>query len=150
MECVTCGKQHNNPKFCNRSCSAKWTNVNYPKRQKIRLSKNCELCGVTIDSRSKRCIKCCGFLGDMTLSEAIYEKHHKSSAFALVRTRARAIAKKLGLDKCSKCGYNKHVEIAHIKAISTFDTNTLISVINSEENLMALCPNCHWEFDNPQ
>ena len=86
----------------------------------------------------------------MTLKEAIYEKHHKSSAFALVRTRARAIAKKLGLDKCSNCGYDKHVEIAHIKAISTFDNSTLISVINSKENLMALCPNCHWELDNPK
>jgi len=27
---------------------------------------------------------------DMTLAEAIYEKHHRSSAYALVRSRARA------------------------------------------------------------
>jgi hypothetical protein len=148
MECVTCGKSHNNAKFCSRSCSAKWTNVQYPKRQKIRFPKNCELCGVTIDNRSKRCIKCCGFLGDMALSEAIYQKHHKSSAFALVRTRARAEAKKLGFVECCKCGYNKHIEVAHVKPISSFSDDILISVINSKENLMPLCPNCHWEYDH--
>jgi predicted HNH restriction endonuclease len=85
---------------------------------------------------------------DMTLSEAIYTKHHKSSAYALVRTRARAASKKLGLDKCQKCGYDKHVEITHAKGISTFEGHTLVSVINAPSNLMALCPNCHWEFDN--
>lgn len=49
---------------------------------------------------------------------------------------------------CINCGYKKHYEVAHIKAISTFDDNTPISVINDIENLMALCPNCHWEYDN--
>jgi len=148
MKCLSCGIEHTNPKFCGRSCAAKWTNKHYPKKKKTRIDKNCELCGVSIDSRSKRCKKCSSFLGDMTLSEAIYEKHHRSSAYALVRTRARATAKNLGLDTCQKCGYNKHVEIAHIKGISTFEGDTLISLINSKENLMALCPNCHWEFDN--
>ena len=148
MECVTCGKQHNNPKFCNRSCSAKWTNVHNPKRKKINFPNNCELCNIQIDYRSKRCINCCGFLGDMTLREAIYEKHHKSSAFALVRTRARVVAKKLGFTECVKCGYNKHIEVAHIKPISSFSDDILISVINSKENIMPLCPNCHWEYDH--
>ena len=84
----------------------------------------------------------------MTLSEAIYDKHHRSSAYALIRTRARSIAKKLVLDTCEKCGYDKHVEIAHKRGISTFEGDTLISVINSNENLMALCPNCHWEYNH--
>lgn len=148
MKCVTCGNEHKNKKFCSRSCAAKWTNVHYPKKKKINLPNNCELCGVEIDYRSKRCVKCCGFLGDMTLEDAIYEKHHRSSAYALVRTRARVTAKKLGLCKCQKCGYDKHVEIAHKKAIASFEGKTLISVINSEDNLMALCPNCHWEYDH--
>ena len=147
MKCLTCGLEHNNPKFCSRSCAAKWTNKNYPKRKKVRLDKWCEICGISIDSRSNRCRKCCSSLGDITLNEAIYEKHHRSSAYALVRTRARTIAKQIGLDTCQKCGYNKHVEIAHVKGISTFEGDTLISVINSKENLMALCPNCHWEYD---
>jgi len=38
--------------------------------------------------------------------------------------------------------------VCHIKAVSDFDENTPIVIINSIDNLMALCPNCHWEFDN--
>ena len=84
----------------------------------------------------------------MTLDKAIYKKHHRSSAYGLVRIRARAYAKKLGFKSCSKCGYDKHVEIAHIKPISSFPLTALVSEINNKDNIMPLCPNCHWEFDN--
>lgn len=50
--------------------------------------------------------------------------------------------------KCAVCGYSKHVEIAHKKAVSEFPDSTLISEINSIDNLIALCPNHHWEYDN--
>lgn len=50
--------------------------------------------------------------------------------------------------KCYICGYDKHVEIAHIKAVSDFNESSTIADINSLENLIALCPNHHWEFDN--
>jgi hypothetical protein len=52
------------------------------------------------------------------------------------------------LDECQNCKYNKHTEVCHIKAISNFSDDTLISKINKEDNLFILCPNCHWEFDN--
>lgn len=150
MECPTCKKQHNNPKFCSRSCAAKFTNRT-PKRK---LTNTCKDCSIKIRSSRARCTSCnqkwrdANLFQDMTLKEAIYEKHHKSSAFALVRSRARQVAKKLGLDTCQNCGYNKHVEIAHIKPISSFSEEIMLSVINSPDNIMALCPNCHWEFDH--
>lgn len=50
--------------------------------------------------------------------------------------------------KCEECGYDKHVEVAHIKAISDYSNDTLIATINDHSNLKILCPNCHWEFDN--
>lgn len=34
--------------------------------------------------------------------------------------------------ECAICGYDKHVEIAHIKAVSDFDDSALISEINSK------------------
>lgn len=58
-------------------------------------------------------------------------KHHKSSAFALVRGRARAVAKKLGMTCCKACGSDKHFEVAHIKAISSFPDTTLVSEVNA-------------------
>ena len=148
--CLKCGNP-TKTKFCGRSCANSYNNRVSPKRKP---EHKCLDCGKLINAQRARCKK--HYLEwlktkevkDMTLTEAIYEKHHRSSAYALVRTRARAIAKKLGLDTCEKCGYNKHIEIAHKKGISTFEGDTLISVINSKENLMALCPNCHWEYDN--
>ena len=50
--------------------------------------------------------------------------------------------------KCAICGYTNHIEVAHIKAVSDFSDNTMIKDINSIENLIALCPNHHWEYDN--
>lgn len=45
--------------------------------------------------------------------------------------------------KCAICGYDKHVEIAHIKPVSDFADSCTIAEINSIDNLIALCPNHH-------
>ena len=49
--------------------------------------------------------------------------------------------------KCAICGYDKHADVAHIKSVSSFDDDVLISEINDFKNLIGLCPNHHWEFD---
>lgn len=49
---------------------------------------------------------------------------------------------------CNVCGYDKHYEVCHIKSIASFKSNTSVSIINDLTNLIALCPNCHWEHDN--
>jgi len=46
------------------------------------------------------------------------------------------------------CGYSNHVEVCHIKSVSDFDGDELMRNINSIDNLIGLCPNHHWEFDN--
>lgn len=38
--------------------------------------------------------------------------------------------------------------MAHIKAVSEFSDDTLISEINDINNLVGLCPNHHWEYDH--
>ena len=48
---------------------------------------------------------------------------------------------------CEICGYDKVVEVAHIRDISSFCDDTLMSVVNSPNNLMWLCPNHHAELD---
>lgn len=49
--------------------------------------------------------------------------------------------------KCAICGYNKHVEIAHIKAVSEFSDSSTLEEINHIDNLVGLCPTHHWEYD---
>lgn len=66
-----------------------------------------------------------------------------------IAKNARKSYDRSGKDKkCYLCGYDKHVEICHIKAVADFDENTLIKEINSPDNLVALCRNHHWELDN--
>lgn len=83
----------------------------------------------------------------LTLGDKTYDKH-KYAKYAYVRYYAKRKAIELGWTKCVKCGYDKHFEVAHIRAISDFPPETLLIDINSESNLKPLCPNCHWEFDN--
>lgn len=49
---------------------------------------------------------------------------------------------------CCICGYNLHVEVAHVKGVSEFDDSAEIGEINCTTNLVYLCPNHHWEYDN--
>lgn len=148
MNCLNCNKETSNPKFCSSSCSATLNGKLYPKR---RLRHKCSLCSKPIYSYLKLCKACrpITITQDMTLKEAMYSKEslHRSSLFAKVRSRARTVCKSRE-QKCAHCNYNKHVEVAHIKAISDFNEDTLISIINHPNNLILLCPNCHWEFDN--
>jgi len=144
--CLSCNIITKNPKFCSRSCAAKYNNK-IPKRI---LEGQCETCTLKISSTRKYCKKCFNLkfsAKDMTLKEAIYTHTHKSSAYSLVRARAR-MRYKTKNNKCYNCGYDKHIEVCHIKPISSFSEDTLLSTINQDKNLIALCPNCHWEFDN--
>jgi hypothetical protein len=48
--------------------------------------------------------------------------------------------------KCHVCNYPL-VDICHIKDVSDFSEDTLIAEINNIDNLVALCPTHHREFD---
>ncbi len=148
--CIACGKETNNPKFCSRSCAASTNNKIHIKRA---VEGSCHSCGCPLRSSRKYCKRCFAenrFMKDMTLEEAIYTKHHRSSAYALVRSRARATPKATKTKSCEQCGWDKHVEVCHRKPISEFDPKTMLSEINADKNLLILCPNCHWLFDHPK
>ena len=133
--------------FCGRSCASSFNNKMNPRRTK---TKKCRFCDNLILSNRQRCPTCIkdARIEDKTLGDVIYKQHHASSAYALIRSRARSIAKRLGWKSCCKCGYDKHIEIGHKKPISQFSHRTLVSTINNPKNLLPLCPNCHWEHDN--
>lgn len=155
--CPQCGTEHRNPKFCSRSCAATHTNARRSAETYRKPEGKCKDCGVPITRSRTRCKTCNGkWQTERTLSDAItleeavlrYDKHHRSSAYALVRTRARKVMEKTGrYGVCEWCGYDKHTEACHKRGISEFPPSTTLAEINSPENLMALCPNCHWEHD---
>lgn len=81
--------------------------------------------------------------------ELFERKKHWFSARAAIVKNARFVFDSNGKErKCAICGYDKHIEIAHIKSVASFDESATIGEINAIGNLIALCPNHHWEYDN--
>ena len=75
-------------------------------------------------------------------------KNYQSYRSTIRRMAAETYIKSGRPQRCVVCGYDKHIEIAHIKPVSDFDDSATMMEINSIDNLIALCPNHHWEFDN--
>lgn len=124
--------------FCNHTCAAEFNNRNRvikPKEKK--------------EKKARILVEKFNFLIGKTKQE-VFDKHSNwQSARTSIRRFAAYVFHQSGKNKsCFNCGYNKHTEICHIKAVSEFEKEILIEVINHIDNLVALCPNCHWEYDN--
>ncbi len=155
--CFYCGVETNNKKFCSRSCAAKESNK-IPKRK---LQTKCSKCeNIVRNYKSLLCeqhyqLKLSNqrnqieslSLEDYFNRESI-QRLHPSSKYSHIRGLARSWFKDLTKLPCANCGYNKHVELCHIKPISSFDSCSKVKDVNSKTNIIQLCPNCHWEFDN--
>lgn len=148
--CDYCGKSFERNKadiktdktFCSISCSNKSRNT----RKSNKEIKLCAICSKT--SRSELCKICYQNSLKENYSKCKIKDKPRSCRDQYIRYHSRKKASQLGWTKCCKCGYDKHVEVAHIKPVCEFDEDTLLSEVNSESNLIPLCPNCHWEFDN--
>lgn len=148
MNCLNCNNETNNPKFCSRSCAATYNNKMYPKRH---LTNTCKNCGTKISRDRTYCRPCFGkermndwstyTIGDLR-SRYNYQKNTR------IRSLARNWYRRSDKPKQCACGYDKHYEVCHIKSVNSFEDHELVTTVNSLNNLIALCPNCHWEFDN--
>lgn len=153
--CLNCNTETTNPKFCSKSCSVSYNNTLYPKRK---LKRKCSKCDNNVKSyRHTLChehheeYKNTKYknktIGEYRQLSSVKGKH-SSWINSHIRLFARSWFKHLTKLPCAICGYDKHVELAHIIAVSEFADTALLSEVNSEENIIQLCPNCHWEFDN--
>lgn len=142
-KCKQCNKDTTNPKFCSRSCSVSYNNF-----RRDRNPNRCKDCGSKIRRSGTYCGKC--YDNHRRKYNVINDIQYNSSAqYAAIRARAVLDYKASGRSfVCNNCGYDKHAHICHIIPITDFPQDTLIDTVNSLDNLIALCPNCHWEFDN--
>ena len=124
--------------FCDHSCSATFNNQQREIKEKVERHKE------SIPKKEKF-----EFILDLTKGDLI-KKHEIYYRFrAVIRKHAHYVFNKYHKHKkCVVCGYDTHVEVCHIKSVSSFSEDTLIKEINSIDNLVGLCPNHHWEFDN--
>jgi hypothetical protein len=146
IKCLSCSKETKNPKFCSKSCSATYTNSTHPRRKRI--ARLCVDCKQIVEGRRKRCeLHAKSNVLNKTLEELRRGRTaHRFST--IVRSYSREIYRKSDKPKyCVKCKYSKGYEVAHIKSISSFENTATVGEVNDIENLIALCRNCHWEFD---
>lgn len=160
LKCNNCQielKNKNQKKFCSRSCAAKHNNTLFPKKEPA-LTAKCKTidCTAIVKSKSRAycssCIQNKKHIRGLESSESTIEelvKRTGSNRYDRIRINAHNLykeEKKKPLCQC--CGYNKHIEICHIQSIASFPKETKIKVVNAIENILFLCPNCHWEFDH--
>lgn len=164
MNCLNCEKETTNPKFCSRSCAAIFNNRNSPPRNPP-TEKFCIRCerslGVFANGSkpggwSRICDDCKirkprNIDWDLETKESLRGMGNSNfgGRFPYIRTLSRKKYIKSGKSmQCYVCKYDLHVDVCHIKDVKEFPDDALIKDINHIDNLVALCKNHHWEFDN--
>ena len=133
LTCPVCKEQvlqkETGQKFCSTACS----NKARAKPQPTKPPKSVRL-GMLDSSMT---------LGELRAAYTTLQYHSK------LRMDARRRYDQSGKPKaCANCGYDLHVEVCHIRDLKTFEMSSTIGEVNSPDNLIALDPRCHWEFDN--
>lgn len=131
-------KRHPRKTYACKTCKNKFENTN-KYRSKIFCSKECKKGSYKVNDSST-------LLEIQNMSSAVHK--HPSWRNANVRHHCRSRNKKLLELACAVCNYSKHVELCHIKAIKDFDLSATLAEVNAKANVIQLCRNCHWEFDN--
>jgi hypothetical protein len=146
--CLKCFQTTDNPKFCSVNCAASYNNT-----LNAKIKKRIVLCACSkpvSHRRGRFCLECTP--KDKLQRETLQDLKSRSKTanfHSQVRGNARTVYRNSGLPNCcSICGYTNHIEICHIKPVSEFSLDTKISIVNEISNLVALCPNHHWELDN--
>lgn len=153
--------------FCSRSCATTHQHKNTPLKTK---SIDCKRCGISVllTRNQKGKLKFRSYCNTCAKLASNEKKGNNTTPWDLrtkaeifngsgnwqsARTSIRRHAVQVFLDSkkpkfCAICKYDTHTEICHIKSVSSFEGGVTLAEINSPTNLIALCPNHHWEYDN--
>lgn len=147
-------------RFCDHTCAARHVNRNRTRNPRRAESKGrrCSKCEVlfTVTRKGdkmpgdKLCSGCKPKdIASYSKEELFNTRPNWQAARSAIQKHARTSYQNSGLaQKCLECGYSAHVEVCHIKPVSSFKEDALVSEINNVSNLVALCRNHHWEFDH--
>jgi len=170
IACIQCSKivikkigdiKRSENQFCSRSCAATYNNFKFPKRK---LSKKCSNDNCSCLVRNYKSTLCQTHWDEYKLTQKenlmqstigdyrarimnSSKNYNMGSLHAGIRGLAGSWFKHLKKIPCHNCGYSKHVELCHIKPVASFPDNATVGEINHPNNIIQLCPNCHWEFD---
>lgn len=164
IQCETCKQEFDKPvrfikksihNYCSRSCSCiKQNEHRWKNHITLKEKFKCIICGKPRNYRNKNdyCLSCITIKYKSTTLGSLKQKYRKKSNGRWYSSEIRNFAKSWNSNleniPCQKCNYNLHTELCHIIPIGSFDDNTTIGEINDPSNILVLCPNHHWEFDN--
>lgn len=156
----TCAIKEGKNDFCSRSCAAKINNT-IPGRVPRPSLRKCvtEGCKETLysnrDGQAQYCRNCITnrkHIRGANVSELSIQDTTKrlgANKYNVIHSHCITLHKKEKLTtSCEMCEYPHHLELCHIKAISSFPKDAKLKIVNARENIMFLCRNCHWEYDN--
>lgn len=127
-------------KYCSKDLEKKAYETNKKFLKRIYCGNSCRTLDVPLSRR---------MIGTRTKGEVFKSCRNWQSARSIIRKDAERIISRSDIElKCKVCFYTNHVEVCHIKSVSSFSDESTIDDINNIDNLVLLCPNCHWEFDN--
>lgn len=139
-------KQSDRKKYCNRSCSTTANNLKNPRRVK---TKSCATCDIKISAQVKYCKECREVKSVLNMTIGQVKGKARYQVNSQLRQVARMVFKASGAPYiCINCKYDKHVEICHVKDLHQFKDEDLVIDTVADGNLIPLCKNCHWEYDN--
>lgn len=147
--CLHCGADTANPKYCSWSHAAIHTNQQAPKR---RLTRKCPECETLIPADRQSCAVHGKRKADyriLTVAQLKAKDAIKNPSY--YRGYLNSITRLRNAHRpriCQPCGYDKHVEYCHKQPIIVFLDFTAVQDVSGPENILVLCPNCHWEYDH--
>lgn len=106
-------------------------------------------CGEPKRTYAKQCRKCFEskrYLDNKTKEQMVGDNWW-TKRIPIAKHARKIYIKSDRLKVCVVCGYDKHYEVCHIRGVADFSNESTIEEINSLDNLIALCRNCHWEYD---
>lgn len=152
-DCLQCNNKTENPRFCSRSCAAKYNNTRTPKRQ---LEGSCLICNTKISSTLKYCSSLCrktARVASRRTDQETKEANVKAVISYRKRTKIKAVTYLGG--KCKLCGYDKCPEALHFHHIDPKQKDFSVSKSGNTrawnkvkleiDKCILLCANCHTE-----
>jgi|10_taG_2_1085330.scaffolds.fasta_scaffold15055_3 GH43 family beta-xylosidase len=148
-------------RFCNKSCS-NFHCKNGLHNKKLLKTKTCIRCNTEFNlerneqgkfKERKVCNDCPtnapGMANYMTKGQLFASRSWQAARSTIV-DHARRLYFSCNDNQCNvnECTYTNHIEVAHKKAVKDFSDDTPILDINHIDNLIGLCPNHHWDYDN--
>lgn len=141
-------------RFCGHSCAARYSNQRRGRCASSAADRHCKQCGKATSEGARACRAC-----DIARRQALKATTKKAELFArrrawpnaraAITSHARAQYAASGRPRrCEVWGYERHVNVAHRKPVSAFRAEATLAEINRIGNLVALCPNHHWELDH--